>query len=156
MRTRFAIDAGRAGRPNTLRAPGFTLLEVMIALVIVSLGMMAVNTQLNNYAVTASYTEEKTLASWIGTNVITELSVQSSWPELGDSEREVEFGGRSWHVRIEVSETEVDNLRRVDVEVGPADAPDQVLHTVSGLVEPPPPRGFAPTQWSRDLSGARG
>lgn len=138
------------------RASGFTLLEVMVALVIVSLGMMAVNTQLNRYVATATYIEEKTLASWIGTNVVTELSIQQTWPEIGDSEREVEFGGRRWHVRIEVSETEVDNLRRVDVEIGPADAPDNVLHTVSGLLEPPPPDGFAPPRWQPVTSGAEG
>lgn len=136
--------------------PGFTLLEVMIALVIVSLGMMAVNTQLNNYVVTSGYIEQKMLASWIGTNVITELSIQQSWPELGDSEREVEFGGRRWHVRIEISETQVENLRRADVEVGPAEDPERVVHTVSGLIEPPPPPGFAPPRWRSQAAGPAG
>lgn len=144
-------------RPGSIdRRAGFTLIEVMVALVIVSLGMMAVNTQLNNYAVTSIYIEEKTLASWIATNVVTELGLQQTWPSIGDSEREVEFGGRLWHVRVEVSETEVDNLRRVDVEVGPAERPDQVLHTVSGLVEPPPPPGFAPPRWQPEIAGGAG
>ena len=57
------------------RTAGFTLIEVMVALVIVALGMMAVNTQLNRYTVAASYVEEKTLASWIATNKLTELIV---------------------------------------------------------------------------------
>ena len=56
-------------------AAGFTLLEAMVALVIVALGMMAVNGQLNRYAVAAKYVEAKTLASWIATNEITALSV---------------------------------------------------------------------------------
>ncbi len=63
---------------------GFTLIEVMVALVIVALGMMAVNTQLNRYTVAATYVEEKTLASWIATNKLTELSIASTWPSVGD------------------------------------------------------------------------
>jgi general secretion pathway protein I len=126
---------------------GFTLLEAMVALVIVSLGMMAVNTQLNRYAAASVYAEEKTLASWIATNKITELSVASGWPELGDSDEEIEFAGRMWQCRVEVSETPVENLRRVDVEIALADAPERVVHRVSGILEPPAPSGFLPLRW---------
>lgn len=136
---------------------GFTLVEALVALFIVSLGMMAVNTQINQYAVTAVYIEQKTLASWIATNVLTELSVASDWPELGDYDEEVEFAGRLWFYRVEVEETEVPNLRRIDVFVGHADNPERTLHMVSGLVEPPPPRGFLPLRWLPESGGgARG
>ncbi len=43
------------------RTRGFTLLEAMVALIIVALGMMAVNTQLNRYAAASFYVEQKTL-----------------------------------------------------------------------------------------------
>lgn len=135
---------------------GFTLLEAMVALVIVALGMMAVTTQLNRYAMTAGYMEEKTLASWIATNRITELSVANEWPEVGSEEDEVEYAGRRWFMRTEVSETVVENLRRVDVEVALADLPERVVHKVSGLLEPPAPRGFLPVQWLGTFPGAEG
>jgi general secretion pathway protein I len=143
-------------RANRHAAAGFTLLEAMIALAIVALGMMAVSTQLNRYVMAAVYIEEKTLASWIATNKITELSVASSWPELGDSEEELDFAGRHWQCQIEIAETPVENLRRVDVSVALADDPERVLHKVSGLVEPPAPGGFVPLRWSAPSSGARG
>ena len=116
-------------------ARGFTLLEVMIALVIVSLGMMAVNTQINRYAMTAKYMEDKTLASWIGANKITELSVAPEWPELGEDTEELEFADRIWILTVEVSATDVENLRRVDVDVAEQDTPDVVVNRVSGLIE---------------------
>jgi general secretion pathway protein I len=136
------------------RMGGFTLIEAMIALAIVALGMIAVNMQLGRYADNAIRIEDKTLASWIATNKITELSVQSSWPELGTDQEDVDFAGREWHCRIEVMETPVDNLRRVDVSVTLLDRPDDVIQKVSGFIEPPAPRGFGSVHWR--AAGGRG
>ena len=127
---------------------GFTLLESMVALAIVALGMMAVNTQLNRYVVSTSFIEEKTLASWIASNQIALLSVNPQWPEIGESDEDVEeYAGREWRLEIEISETPVENLRRADVRVFLADDPDRLIHTVSALLEPPPPPGFVPLRW---------
>jgi general secretion pathway protein I len=131
----------------------------LVALVILALGMMAVQKALNDYAVGATYLEEKTLASWIATNKLTELGVAPTWPAVGDYEEDVEFAGRQWRCEIVVEETDVANLHRVDVSVRLQDDPERVIHTVSGLIEPPAPPGFLPPQWSvpqRDGDGGRG
>ncbi len=139
----------RCNRRARNKLAGFTLLEAMIALVIVALAMMAVNTQLNGYVVSTAFIEQKTLASWIAANILTDLSVAPQWPALGETEGEVEFAQRQWIWRAEVSETPVENLRRVDVTVFRvlADSPELQIHTLSGFLEPPPPRGFVPLSW---------
>ena len=81
-------------RVDLPRPRGFTLLEAMVALVIVALGMMAVNGQLNRYVVAASFVEQKTLASWIGTNEITAMSVGPTWPPVGTHDEDVDFAQR--------------------------------------------------------------
>lgn len=126
---------------------GFTLLEALVALAIVALGMTAVQAQLNRYVVSAAVTEEKTLASWVAANKLTELSVAGAWPELGRSDDEVELAQRDWRIVIEVSETPIDNLRRVDVSVYLAEDPERVIHRLAGLLEPPPPPGYLPVRW---------
>ena len=133
---------------------GFTLLEVMVALAIVALGMMAVHTQLNRYAVGATIIENKVLASWIASNRIAELSVAPQWPPLGETQDEVDYAQRTWIWRTQVSETPVENLRRVDVSVALADQPEQSLHTVSGLIEPPLPPGIPAPAWQAGAYGA--
>jgi general secretion pathway protein I len=135
-------------RVELARLRGFTLLEAMVALVIVALGMMAVNGQLNRYVVAASFVEEKTLASWIGTNQITALSVGTTWPAVGTHDEDVDFARRKWRCHIVVTETDVMNLHRVDVSVSLKDNPERVLDKVSGLVEPPVPAGIPPPRWS--------
>lgn len=124
-----------------------------MALVIVALGMMAVNTSLNQYAANSVYIEQKTLASWIATNKLTELSVAPTWPSVGDYEEDVEFAGQQWRCDIEVSETAVANLHRVDVSVRLLSDPERVVHKVSGLIEPPAPPGFVSPQWSVPRGG---
>jgi len=128
----------------------------MVALAIVALGMMAVNTQLNRYVVSAQVTEQKTLASWIAANKLTELSVAQAWPALGRSDDDVEFAQRQWRIRTEVAETPAENLRRIDVRVYRADDPDRIVHSVSGFIEPPPPNGYMPVRWSAAGTGSGG
>ena len=76
------------------RDTGFTLLEVMVALIIVSLGMIAASAQLGRFAAASFDMEQKTLASWMASNKITELSIAREWPELGTQQEELEFANR--------------------------------------------------------------
>jgi general secretion pathway protein I len=135
---------------------GFTLIEVMVALAILALGMMAVSKALNDYTVAATYVEEKTLASWIATNKLTELSIAPTWPSIGDYEEDVEFAGQQWRCEIVVEETPVANLHRVDVSVRLLADPERVVHKVSALIEPPAPAGFLAPQWSAPPRGGGG
>ena len=126
------------------RDTGFTLLEVMVALIIVSLGMIAASAQLGRFAAASFDMEQKTLASWMASNKITELSIAREWPELGTQQEELEFANRLWLLRTEVLETEVENLRRVDVYVMRAEEPEQVVRRLSGFIEPPQQGGVRP------------
>jgi general secretion pathway protein I len=126
---------------------GIALLEVLIALAIVSLGMMAAQGQLSGFARTAYYMKKKSLASWIASNKVTEFSLAPRWPEIGDTAGNIEFADLEWHWEAVVEATQVVNLRRVNVSVSLAETPDKVVHEVFGLVEPPPPPGIGFSGW---------
>jgi general secretion pathway protein I len=128
-----------------MRTRGFTLIEVMVALVIVGLGMMAVFTQAGQSTFATVLMQERTLASWIATNRITELALETSWPELGETGGEIEFGGRNWRWEQRIVATPSPALRRVDITVALLDTPGRGLHTASAFLgEPPPPQLGSP------------
>lgn len=127
---------------------GFTLLEVLVALTIVGLGMLAVFTQAGQSTHATILMQERTLASWIAANQITEAGLSRTWPEVGERGGEVEYAGRRWRWRETVVATPSPALRRIDVTVALADRPDEVLHTASGFLgEPPPAQLLSP--WVR-------
>jgi general secretion pathway protein I len=121
-------------RPCRRRPRGFTLIEVLAALVIVALGMLGVIQAVTQTARNGSYLREKTLAHWIAMNVITERRLLPSPPDVTESSEDVEFAGQRWRWTMKVTQTEVESLRRMDVSVRYADRPEsQAFVTVTGF-----------------------
>jgi general secretion pathway protein I len=116
------------------RDRGFTLIEVLAALVIVALGMLGVIEAVTQSARNGTYLREKTLAHWIALNVITEKRLQPEPPPVTESSGDVEFAGQRWRWSMQVTQTQVASLRRMDVSVRAAEAPDSsALATVTGF-----------------------
>ena len=78
-----------------MRSRGFTLIEVLVALVVVALGMSAVLASLTSAADTVYFLKDKTLAEWIAFNRITEVRLQKKLPVKGKTDGDVEFAGRN-------------------------------------------------------------
>jgi len=119
-------------RPTAPR--GFTLIEVLAALVIVALGMIAAIQAVTQSARNGTYLRDKTLAHWIGMNVLTERRLQASAPDVAESTGRVEFANQQWQWTMKVTQTQVQSLRRIDVAVRRAETPDGTpLANVAGF-----------------------
>ena len=67
-------------------------------------------------------------------NLITERRLQPSPPDVTETSGEVEFANARWRWTLRVTQTEVRSLRRMDVSVALATAPeDSSLATLSGF-----------------------
>ena len=103
---------------------GFTLIEVLAALVIVALGMLGVIQAVTQTARNGTYLREKTIAHWVAMNVITEQRLQPGPPNASEASDEVELAGQRWRWTLKVTQTSVETMQRMDVEVRPSDKPD--------------------------------
>lgn len=113
---------------------GFTLIEVLAALVIVSIGMLSVITAVSQTASNSIYLRDKTIAHWIAMNRLTEARLQRSAPRIDKSSDEVEMAGRRWRWTMNVTQTPVETVRRIDVNVRPLEADaDSSLAFVTGF-----------------------
>lgn len=98
---------------------GFTLIEVMAALIIVSLGMFAVIQAVSQTASNTSYLRDKSVAHWVAMNRITDLRLAPKPPAVGETNGEVEMAGSRWRWSSRVVQTDVPSMRRIDVGVAP-------------------------------------
>ena len=141
------------------RCRGFTLIEVLVALAIVTIGMAAVLGALTSSANTTAYMRDKTFAQWVALNQIATLRLSGQMTPTGNSDGNIDFAGRSWHWRREVTALQVPGLVRIDVKVRPAeikgDDDKGWFTTVSGIQGDAvgTPNGYLPDWGAQGLPG---
>lgn len=114
---------------------GFTLIEVVVAMAIVALGLMAVFRVVNDTVNNASYLRDRTFATWIADNRLAELRLAGEIPSVDETEGRLDYAGQAWRWTATVAQTPVENIRRVDVRVRrESDAEDSSLAQVTGFV----------------------
>ena len=126
---------------------GFTLIEVMVALVIVSLALAGVAASMGQMIDTANTMRDRTFASWIAQNQIAEMRLAGVIPEVGESSDEVDYANTTWVWTANVSETGVENLLKVDVSVSYAGSDDRIRQ-VTGFIGEPVPPGQSNLAWN--------
>lgn len=129
---------------------GFTLIEVVAALAIIAVGMLAVYKTIGDTTNNVGYLRDKSLAAWIADNRIVEMRLAGEFPSVDQTEGDVEYGGRSWHWVANVSQTPVNGLRRIDVRVRrEGDPAESSLVTLAGFVgATATSTGASPTPWN--------
>lgn len=118
-----------------------------MALAIAALSLGAVAAAVAQMIDSATAMEQRTYASWIALNRIAELRLANATPEVGEDSDEITYAGREWTWHSKISETEVENLFRVDVDVSIAGSED-VVRSVTGFIGEPTMPGQSNAAWS--------
>jgi general secretion pathway protein I len=150
---------------NDRRNRGFTLIEVLVALVIVAVGMSVLMGALSSSARTVVYMQDKMFAEWVALNQIASLRLglqQGQIPPTGTSNGDLDFANRSWHWRQDVVASQVPGINRIDFKVRPKEIKggddDSWYVTVSGLAGNAlgtPGSSTAMVNWDPDLNGGQ-
>lgn len=96
---------------------GFTLLEVMIALLIIAIGLGAIIHTTGNATWQTGYLKERTVATWVGQNELAWYRAKNTWSNRSTRNGKTTMGGTEWEWRLAVSNTDDPDLRRLDIEV---------------------------------------
>jgi general secretion pathway protein I len=121
---------------------GFTLIEVVVALAIVVVSFMALYGVILQLVGSTTLMHEKTLASWVAFDQITELRIKGKLSGDSKSNGITEMGGTSWLYSVEIRPTESESIRQIIVTVAPEDEPDRTLGLVSGVIMSDAPLQF--------------
>ena len=127
MVQRCAIIAARSPAPlprassrikrSIRRKSAFTLIEVMVALLVITLGMGAVIVTTGESGWKSSHLRESTIASWVAYNEIAMFRAKRTWSDAASRSGDAEMANAEWEWSMKISKTDDPSLRRVDVEV---------------------------------------
>jgi general secretion pathway protein I len=97
---------------------GFTLIEVLIALLVVALGMGALLSTIATSADTVARLRDKSFAQWIALNQIAKVRLSGQQPQVGITTGDEEYAGAQWRWEQEILDPGVAGILRVEVRVG--------------------------------------
>ena len=114
------------------KSHGFTLLEVLVALVLATFALAALWQALSQGIAMTEGLSDRVLASWIAHNRIVLRQASGQWPETRTYEGSEAMAGRKWYWEEQVKATSEPQLRRLTVKVGKT--PDSLsLVTLEGF-----------------------
>ncbi len=118
---------------------GFTLLEVLIALVVVALALLALTRTAGGQISRFDGLRERTLAGWVAANVLSETRIATPLPPIGKRDGRSRLGNRDWRWSLEVKATDDPDMRRLDVVVFALDSSEPSASlTGFGSLQPSP------------------
>ena len=120
------------------RRKGFTLVEVLVALAIISIALLAALRVAGGGTNSVGELRGRLLAGWVAEDLLAEQRARGDWPSPGLLNGMQRQGGLEFAWREEVVATPNSAFRRVDIRVFAATGGDHVLAHLSGFVVRPP------------------
>lgn len=113
---------------------GMSLLEVLVALLILSIALTAASRAIGVAATQAGTVRDRFIADWIAQNRLAEHRAFGHWLPVGIGEGEVTQGDIRFRYRETVQSTPNALFRRIEVTVFRADSEDQLTRLSGYLV----------------------
>lgn len=99
------------------QSQGFTLLEVLIAMVIFGTTVSFLLRNVNDQQRVHTDIGIKTVAHWVALNKMAETRIEGKWPNIGVTRGDMEMRNHKWFWLQTVSKTTEKELRQIEIEV---------------------------------------
>ena len=96
---------------------GFTLIEVIVALFVLSFAMVAIMQLLKSTSTAMVVLKQYQVAQWVGSNYLVQAQIETKFPKLGTSSSVTKMANSTWYVDAEVVGTPDKNIRKILVQV---------------------------------------
>lgn len=118
-----------------MKQSGFTLVEVLVALVVVGLALLALMTNSAHYTRQSSDLRDRTIATWVASNRLAEYRLRQSFPEPGTERGEVVQDGQRWFwLAVVTAAPGEEDLGRIDVAVAHERDPEASIVVLTGFI----------------------
>ena len=124
------------GRPRKSRAVGFTLIEILVAIVILAVALAATTRAASVATDGALETRQRLLATWAAENRVAEIRARRIFPVAASTRYTATQGGLDLVIDEVVSETPNPAIRRVDLAVADARDPGRILSRLTAYASP--------------------
>jgi general secretion pathway protein I len=130
----------KTGAPRDLnrRQEGFTLIEVLVALVIIAIATAGLIRATEGHIDQIRALQSRAAAQWVAENKIAELTVTGSSPAAGYEL--VPMLGETWRVLVRSRQSDDPELAAMTISVGSLEAPDPLVSMDFFVERPATPR----------------
>lgn len=118
---------------------GFTLVEVLVALAVLSFALIAALRAGSISVANSGEIRDRLLAGWVAQNRLAEHRARRDWVPVGVYQGEAMEAGKPFRWEEKVVSTQNTQFLRVEVRVFAADRPDTALGVMSGFLVKPAP-----------------
>jgi len=119
---------------STLLTAGFTLVEVLVALAVLTIALAAVMRALSQSIDTSASLRDRTIAMWVAQNRLTTHLVERDFPAMDTTDGKVDMAGREWLWREQVMAAPGEPaMRQIHIEVRAASDPQPLAKLVGFL-----------------------
>lgn len=116
------------------KAEGFTLIECLVALLIVAIVLASATKAIGMAVADVKDSYAREAANWVADNEFNQFYLDGVFPDLGSSSKNITMAGIDFIEKITVSTTPNQYFRRVEIAVAEKNHPNYALFTTVSFI----------------------